>query len=131
MERLKQLVSCNRGAAAVEFAIIGLVLIMVCVGGIEFGRGLWLRNELSFAADFAARKVLTDPAISSADLETELRSALTGIDPDLVEISFGSETVDTIEFRTVLVRYPLSLLVPGLSDDPITLSVNRRVPTGG
>jgi Flp pilus assembly protein TadG len=65
MGSLRRLARSNGGAAAVEFAIIVWVLIFVCLGVIEFGRGLHVRNEMSFAGDRAARKILTtDPLVS-------------------------------------------------------------------
>lgn len=126
---LRRLRGCESGAAAIEFAIIAMLLILVCLGTIEFGRAFFLRNELSFAADFAARKVLTDPTICEADLHTEVRSTFTGLDPDVVVLDFDIDTADGILFRTVEMEYPMTLLVPGLSDDPINLSLSRRIPT--
>lgn len=127
--RLRRLRGCERGAAAVEFAIIAMALIMVCLGTIEFGRAFFLRNELSFAGDFAARKILTDPTICEADLHTEVKSAFTGLDPEVVLLDFDVETADGILFRTVEMEYPMTLLVPGLSADPINLRLSRRIPT--
>ena len=82
---------CQSGAAAIEFAIIALVLVMVCLGVIELGRALFLRNELSFAADFAARKILTDKAedhekLSQALLEYENARRLAPHDPWVLEV---------------------------------------------
>ncbi len=128
MEAFRQLRCCEGGAAAIEFAIISWVMILVSLGVIEFGRGLNLRNDLSFAADFAARKILTDANITDAALETEVRSALTSGDPDLLQVIIGTEEVDGVRFRTVTLSYPLTLLVPGLASDAIDLSLARRIP---
>jgi hypothetical protein len=126
---LARLARCNGGAAAVEFAIIVWALIFVCLGVIEFGRGLHVRNEMSFAADFAARKILTDPLVSDIDLTKAVDDAFLGPSPELLEVSFGDETADGVAFRTMLIQYPFSLLIPGLRDT-ITLTVSRRVPVG-
>lgn len=129
MESLKRLIRSDSGAAAVEFAIIVWALVFVCLGVVEFGRGLHLRNELSFAADRAARMILTQPAVSDSALETEVREAFIGPQPELLDASFGTEMAGGISFRTMLVQYPFSLLIPGFSDT-ITLTVSRRVPIG-
>jgi Flp pilus assembly protein TadG len=126
---LARLARCNGGAAAVEFAIIVWALIFVCLGVIEFGRGLHVRNEMSFAADFAARKILTDPLVSDSDLTKAVDDAFLGLKKELLEVSFGAETTNGVAFRTMLIQYPFSLLIPGLQD-AITLTVSRRVPIG-
>lgn len=119
---------CERGAAAVEFAIVALLLVLVSLGAIEFGRALLVRNDLSFAADFGARKVLNDPTISHAALEEEIRANFLVAKPDPLELTIGSEVVDGLEFRTIAMSYPFTPLVPGLTDKIITLKLGRRVP---
>lgn len=121
---------CEGGTAAIEFAVVGLALILVSIGVVEFGRGLHMRNELSFAADFGARKVLTSATISDSALQEAIRSAIVSepmkSDPDLV-IAVGTESVGSVQFRTIALSYPFSPLVPGIAG-PISLSLARRVP---
>ncbi|UIJ70484.1 TadE/TadG family type IV pilus assembly protein [Aurantimonas sp. HBX-1] len=126
--RLRRLRRCERGSVAVEFAIISWVFILVSLGIIEFGRGLLMRNELSYVADLAARQILIDGAVSDSTLDATLRAALTSGDPDLLTVAIGTETVGTTDYRTVTITYPFTLLVPGLTTDAISLSVDRRVP---
>ena len=130
MQSIARMRRCERGTTAIEFAIVGFVMILVCIGVIEFGRGLQMRNELAFAADLGARKVLTDSTISDTDLETALRAGLTVSDPDLLEVTIGAATVNAVQFRSITLSYPLTLLVPGLSGDALRLSLERRVPVG-
>ena len=125
---LSRLGGCESGAAAVEFALVALALILVAIGTIEFGRGLQLRNELSFAADFGARKVLLDPSVSETVIEDAIRSALIQAQPDLLTVTLGTETADGAEYRTISVAYPLTLTIPGVTGETLTLSVSRRVP---
>lgn len=125
---LSRLGGCELGAAAVEFALIALALILVAIGTIEFGRGLLLRNELSYAADYAARKVLLDPTVSATVLEDVVRAALIQAQPDLLTVALGTETADGAEYRTISVSYPLTLTIPGVTGETLTLNVSRRVP---
>ena len=128
MNRARRLLVREDGAAAVEFAVIGLVLIIVIIGTIEIGRALFLHNEIAFVADRAARRILIDPTVSEADLQTEVESSAIGLSPNLLSSSFGKETADGVLFRTVTIQYPFTLLIPALSDDALTLSTSRRVP---
>jgi Flp pilus assembly protein TadG len=125
---MRRLGRCQSGAAAVEFALIALALILVAIGTIEFGRGLQLRNEISFAADHGARKLLIDPTTSDTALQDAIRSALIRLEPDLLTVTLGTETADGAPFRTISVTYPLTLAIPGFSGGAITLSLARRVP---
>ena len=125
---LRSLRRCESGAAAVEFALIGMVAISTFVGTVEFGRALYVRNALSFAADVAARAILTNPAVADSDLETVIRSSVAFGDSTDLEMTFGVEMASGVSFRTLSVQQPLTLVVPGLSGAGVMLTVDRRVP---
>lgn len=118
----------QRGQAALEFAIIAMAMILVSIGIVEFGRALQVRNELSFAADFGARQILTNPDIPDTTVESKIRSVFKGYDASQLSVVLGTETADGLNFRTVALSYPFTLLIPGLSDPAVTLTVSRRTP---
>lgn len=62
----------QRGAAAIEFAFILPLLLVVFTGTIEFGRAMWHYDALAKAARNAARYLSTVPA---SDLGSEAASA--------------------------------------------------------
>lgn len=133
---LQRFAHSSSGAAAVEFAIVCLPLLLVCIGTVEFGRAFFVRSDLAHAADVAARKVLigqisADAALSEAaeQLENAVLEAFDG-DPFLLQVSVGAETIDGVQYRTLSIRYPLTLFIPGLTDSPLALSVFRRIPVG-
>lgn len=128
MRALRRFGRCRCGSAAVEFAIISQVLVLLTLGIIEFGRGLNLRKQLSHAADFGARQILVDKTVSNSTVESVVRSAFFAGDPKLLAITIGVETVAGAQFRTVAISYPFTPLIPGLSDKPISLKVARRTP---
>jgi Flp pilus assembly protein TadG len=121
---------CARGAAAVEFAIISTVLIALLIGTIDFGRTLLTQHQISSLADQAARKVLLDPDVSSATLESELRAEFSAGNPDDLTVAITTEEAGGISYRVVTVGFPMMLFIPGLDSDTISLSVTRRVPAG-
>ncbi|WP_163266827.1 TadE/TadG family type IV pilus assembly protein [Chelativorans alearense] len=133
---LSQLAKSQSGAAAVEFAIVCLPLLLLCLGVVEFGRAFFVRNDLAYAADVAARKVLIgqiplDASLSEATvaLDGAVRGAFGG-DGNLLQVTVETETVDGVQYRTLSIRYPFTFLVPGVSDSPFALSVSRRIPAG-
>ncbi len=125
-----QLRRCERGAVSVEFALVGLVAIILFLGILEFGRGLYMRNGMSYAMDLGARKILTNPTITDAAVETVIRDAIRFGTSGSLLITFGTTTVSGVSFRTVLIRYPVTLLIPGLTNQSFMLKVDRIVPLG-
>ena len=125
---LRQLLASDRGGAAVEFAIIGNVLVLLLVGGVDFGRTLWVKNELSFLADKAARRVLISPGISDTDLTTELREGFTAGDAATLSVNMTTATDGGTNYRVITVSYPITLFVPGLNSEALQLDVKRRIP---
>lgn len=131
MSRLPRgLIRREDGAAAIEFAIIGLLLIVVSIGTIEIGRALFLFNELAHAADRAARLILINPTISDEDLRNQVRDEelLTGLSPADLAVIPGEVLDSGISFRTVRLAYPFTPMVSGLTIGSFTISTDRRVP---
>ena len=126
-QRLKR---CENGAAAVEFALVGLISITLLLGIIEFGRGLYMRNEMSYAMDMAQRKILTNPTVANAAVESVIRNVITFETPARLLITFGTSTVNGLAFRTVLISYPVTLLIPRLMNGSFVLKIDRIVPLG-
>lgn len=130
MELLHRICRCRSGSTAVEFAIVSMVFVLLSIGIVEFGRGLHLRNHIAHAADVGTRKVLMNPVISDASLDDAIRGAFTRGDRSLLEIEITSSQVAGVPTRDILIRYPLALLIPGLTPSAITLSLARRIPVG-
>lgn len=128
MHCLNRFRRCQSGAVALEFALVSLLFVAVAIGVMEFGRGLNVRSKLSHAIDAGARKVLINPAITDGQLDSDLRAAFAGSKPNLLQVQIGQETAGGLTFRVVTLRYPLSPLIPNITNLAINISVNRRVP---
>ena len=121
---------CTRGAAAVEFAIVSGVLVMLLIGIIDLGRVLYVKNQISFLADRAARRVLIQPNVTGADLSAALRAQFSAGNPDALTITVTDETAGSNEYKVVTVDFPITLFIPFLDSNSLSLSVTRRIPTG-
>lgn len=117
---------CRSGATSIEFSVVGLVFLLLCIGMVEFGRGFFLRNHIAHAADVASRKLLLDPNLTNSELEQAFRAALTEGDESLLQITITDDVANGISVRKMAADYPHTLLVPGLSS--VTLSVSRHIP---
>ena len=120
---------CESGGVAIEFAIISSLLIFGCTATLEFGRALYLRNQLSYAADTAERKMLLQADISDSEIESTVRSSFRG-DSARLTVTLSEDTVDGVKFRTLELRYPLALLIPFRPTASITLGIDRRTSVG-
>ena len=118
----------ENGASAVEFSIVASVFIALCLGIIQLGWTLQIRNHLAEAADTAIRSIMLDPDASDSTVEAQVYSALADYDADNLSVEAGETTVDDTDFRTLSIQYDLALAVPFFPSGVITMSVSRRVP---
>lgn len=118
----------ERGAAAVEFAIILVPLVLLLIGTVDFGRVLYTRNNIIEAADVGARVILLDNAASDAVVIQRVEDAFLAAPDDQLTVTLGTAAEDGISFRTITVQHELQLITPLLVVDGITLEHARRVP---
>ncbi len=119
---------CETGSVAVEFAFIAMGMITLSLGLIEFGRGFYMYNKLSQAADLAAREVLKAPVITDDVLRGRIFEAFEdGEKAQLVVGLTPKQTVNGVDFRTVVIKLPFAPLIPGLTSTAINLSITRRL----
>jgi Flp pilus assembly protein TadG len=109
-----------------------MAMIVISLALIEFGRGLYLYNKISYAVDRAARRGLTHPNVTDQVLKDEILSAFTSAEAN-PNVAIASEisqpgTSEEVKFRTVTVEIPFKPLVPGLMTDTINMSAARRIP---
>ncbi len=120
------------GSVAVEFAIVSILVVLGSLGAIEFGRAMQIRNEMSSLADRAARDILMQTAAFDRNATlTKLRARFKAPRPELLDLQTSLDTGTAAkgdEFRTVVLTYPVTLLMPGFRSGPITLTVQRRTP---
>jgi Flp pilus assembly protein TadG len=112
----------------VEFSIVGSLAVALILGVIQLGWALQIRNDMSQAADQAARFVMLVPEASDSAFEAKVYSALSEYDAERIDVEVGEMTVGATEFRTLAVEYDFSLSIPGFPVSAITLSQSRRIP---
>lgn len=121
---LRNLFHHRDGSVAIEFAIVAVPLVMMMVGTIEVGRVLNIHNDLGRAADSAVRVLLIDSAASTGALTSAATSTFTAADDAALSLS----VTDSTGYRLVQVTYPVSLNIPWVGGNSITLTVDRRAP---
>lgn len=107
----------DRGASAVEFALVAPLLVALLLGIVAFGHAFHVQSVLSNAARDAVRIVSlsNDADPQAAAMETAINSAKPSVSLNNDHINITPDacgTVDnsTSETATVTISYPLELL---------------------
>lgn len=128
--KMPAILRCDRGVAAVEFAIVSMVFFTLVIGGIDMGRTFYIKNQLSHLADQASRSVLMDPDVSDTALTNFVQTEFSAGDAGQITVTVTSETAAGIEYRVIRIDYPMTLFIPNLTSQTFGLNVDRRVPIG-
>ena len=118
----------RHGAAALEFAILAPVFVLVLIGLLEFGRALHLRNALNDAADRAQRMVLIDQEVALDSIGASIVAAFRGAQVAGPVLTDGSVELDGVAFRRISIMIETSLLLPAPLGRTVTMNEERLVP---
>lgn len=128
---LSRFLRMERGATAVEFALVIGFLLAFLMGAFEFGRALHARNALDYLADRAARSLSVQYRVSDmtlgaieAALLAEARANAPGLRPELLGLTLRQEGAS---FR-IETLYDFTFLIPVIPVAPMTLSAERLIP---
>lgn len=127
MNGVQRFIEDRAGAAALEFALIGLPFVLLLLGLVEVGRGLHIRTALDAAADRAQRAILIDPTAGAGTLEAAIRSGFQAGQSDLLAISYATESSASAEYRLVTLNYEMNLFLPAPLGGTISIGSTRRV----
>ena len=121
----RQFVGCQRGAAVVEFALVGGLFLGLVLGVIEIGRLLWTLNALHYGAQQAARCAAVNSTLcGSNDL---LRAWAAGIGGSTLPGSAFSLNSGAACGMQVTASYSMQLYLPYLNMNP-TLTATACFP---
>ncbi len=108
----------DRGASAVEFALVAPVLVALLLGITAFGHAFHVQSVLSNAARDGVRiMALSDDSDEAS--ETAISSASPSASVASSQITVSPSSCEAGDTATLVIRYPLELLGLGT---PITLT---------
>ena len=118
--RLQGFLRDDRGAAAVEFAIVSSAFLSLVIGICYVGIMLFTNLSMHWAVEKAVRTAMLNPSVSQATLSSEVNSYLTsmGLPTATVTYSVGQQgTVPTGHINATLAQ---TYVVPLVSTFNIT-----------
>ncbi len=125
---LQRLGRCRRGAAAIEFAIYGPIVIVLLLGVVELGRLFWLRASLQFAAEDSARLALASPGVSDAQLTAVVGHRLGNPLPAGVTVRVERDRVSGQDFVTVRIAGRFDAVAGLIPISGVPIEGRARVP---
>lgn len=132
----------ERGAAAVEFALVMLPLVVLLFGAVQYGLYFWAMQGGSDIARDAARvsSVYDAPTLSCSAFRAKVRDQIDGLVGDSGAATINRTYVDaqspadgvtvgdtvrvSVQFRSIDLNFPF---VPFIHDGRVTSTVESRV----
>lgn len=125
----------QRGAAALEFALVVPILVLLAVGTIEFGRAYSVQERLSAAAREGARAMAlstttSGPTSARAAVKAVTNTATSSLGVTDAQITVAPTICAAGTDATVKIVYPMKYLT-GMFGKTITLSGEAAMRCGG
>lgn len=127
---LRRFLRDETGATAVEFAIVGVIFVILCMGLIDFGRNFDMQGRLGHAADAAARVLFLDKTATEAQVAARIQAGFPALGFDKMTLTLTNVTIAGKPYRRVTLSMPLRFLTPGFLRRGGTTTVQRTVPVG-
>jgi len=115
-----------------EMAILIPVLMLLTIGAIEMGRGVWTKHMLSHAAREAARyasvrSTTSDDPATAAKIEARAKAAAVGLDTSLLTVATtwtpSNQQGGSVRVHVTYAFHPVTPLIPF---DTIQLTSNSQ-----
>lgn len=132
MKMRRSLRTCQRGAAAVEFALVAIVFFMLLIGIVEMGRVLFTWNAAAEATRYGARVAVVcpkdDPAILSR--MQKIMPALSAANVAVSYLPSGCTVASCQQVSVKVQNVPVTTLIPvsaaTLAVPPFTTTLPRE-----
>ncbi len=111
---LRKLHKDNRGATAVEMALVLPMFFLFVFGIVEMGRAYWTLHTMQMAVDEAGRYVMINDTASDSQIISRVQSHLYGFNSGSFTITPSSSSASGISYKTIAISYTYSFLVPNL-----------------
>ncbi len=127
---LRRFLGHSGAAAAVEFAFIAPILVMITFAVLETGRALFVKNSLQHGLELASRYAMVHSSATSTELKAlafDQATALSGGGSN-VRFTMTNTTVDSLPFVVLQAEVDHQMDAPLLSSYTFTITASTRYP---
>jgi len=110
------------GAAALEFALVSVPLIIVTFLIIETGRYVYLKQALVSAVDKATRTLYIDGNTTVGTMRTIVIEGIVWGNADSLNLTVSPVVVDGVPAFRIDAAYQFTTLIPNILPDPISIT---------
>lgn len=126
--QLRRFVRAADGVAAVEFALVVPVFILFCVGIVEAGRMMWIRNSIQTATEEAARYAMAHTTSTDEELVALAEDYFDSVSIDAPAFTVVRDITGGVNFVTVTGTYTFEFEFTFFDFGNIELDGKARVP---
>lgn len=121
---------CRRGTAAIEFAFVAPVFLIMVMGIFEMGRAMWIKATMQYALEETARYAIVNASASTATLESYAAAKISGIfiNSGAVTVSASTSISGGVTYMLITASYPFNTLVPIVKLPSVTLQARSQIP---
>ena len=116
------------GSAAVEFAIVGPLLVAFLIGIVSFGRVYFDTQTLQTAVESAGRTIALSSGVTQSQLQTAVQNGLANIGSPTVTVSYTTITVNGVSVGHLSATLTRSYVVPLINTYNMTYTADTYLP---
>jgi Flp pilus assembly pilin Flp len=121
----------ERGATALEFALIMPAFTMMVFVLIEVSMMMYMSASVQWALDRAARQLVTDPDTTAGDIETAMNTYLASSGAPHIDVHYTVEDWAEVPIVRVTAHYDHVVSAPFITGFSVGFNFQTLVPQAG
>jgi Flp pilus assembly protein TadG len=118
----------ERGAAAVEFALVAPPFIALLFGIFQVGWAFNSASTVRHALVTEMRAFALNTSMTQDQLQTAVRNDVQGFTDNAITVTVSRQTVNGVKAAVATATYTSSIVVPLMGSYPLNFSSNVTVP---
>lgn len=125
---IDRLRSDQRGAAAVEFAFVMPVFVVLMSAAALFGQAFYALGSVQWAIERTARDLMLNGDLSTSDFEARVRALTSDLTAMSYQVSYAETIYGEIRVTEVTTTLSYTVNIPVMGDFTLTYPVQVQSP---
>lgn len=119
----------EKGAAALEMALVFPIFLLFIFGIMEFTRAYWILHTMELSVEDAARYAIVNTSASDSTIVAKAKESLYGFDSSQFTVTSVSQNSNGVTYKVITASYPFNFIIPNLIPfNNITLTRSVSAP---